>query len=83
VPAAVRRAVAARDGERCAYVDERGRRCRETGCLEFHHRKPHARGGPATVDNLELRCRAHNALAADQDFGRKHMARVRPAARPE
>ena len=26
-----------------------------------------------TVDNLELRCRAHNALAAEQDFGRDHM----------
>jgi hypothetical protein len=29
-----------------------------------------ARGGEHTQSNLTLRCRAHNALAAEQDFGR-------------
>ena len=29
------------------------------------------------VENLELRCRAHNDLAAEQDFGRAHMSRAR------
>ena len=28
--------------------------------LEFHHRIPYARGGPSTLENIELRCRAHN-----------------------
>ena len=73
VPASVRRAVFDRDGERCSYRDDRGERCRETFGLEVHHRQAHALGGPATLDNLELRCRPHNTLAAEQDFGRDYM----------
>jgi 5-methylcytosine-specific restriction endonuclease McrA len=73
IPASVRRAVFDRDGARCSYRDDRGERCRETLGLEIHHRHAHALGGPATLDNLELRCRAHNTLAAEQDFGRAHM----------
>jgi hypothetical protein len=51
-----------------------GQRCRETGGLELDHIDPHARGGPPTVENLRLRCRAHNALAAEHEFGRDFMA---------
>ena len=47
------------------------RRCRETSYLELHHDKPHARRGPPTESNLWLRCRAHNELAAEEDFGRE------------
>jgi len=72
VPASVRRALFDRDGERCSYRDNRGERCRETFGLEVHHRHAHALGGPPTLDNLELRCRPHNTLAAEQDFGRDH-----------
>ncbi len=79
IPAAVRRAVRERDGGRCTYVDERGQRCRETALLELHHEVPFARGGPATVENLRLRCRAHNALAAERDFGREFVQRNVPA----
>ena len=79
IPRSVRRAVWARDGARCAYVDDRDVRCRETACLELHHRHAHALGGPNTADNLELRCAAHNALAAEADFGREHLDRVRPS----
>jgi len=70
IPAEVRRSVWKRDEARCAYVDARGQRCREQSGLEFHHQHPHGRGGPPTIDNLALRCRAHNTLAAEQDFGR-------------
>jgi len=70
ISAEVRRSVWKRDEARCAYVDARGQRCREQGGLEFHHQHPHARGGPPSIDNLTLRCRAHNDLAAEQDFGR-------------
>jgi hypothetical protein len=77
IPAAVRRAVWDRDEARCAYADDRGCRCTETRRLEVHHRRPYALGGPATVDNLELRCRAHNTLAAEEDFGRAHMRWMR------
>src|SRR5690606_32177157 len=54
VSAATRREVWARDAGRCAYTDDRGRRCPETGSLELHHREAHALGGPDSVDNLEL-----------------------------
>ncbi len=60
VPAAVRRAVWARDHGRCAFVGTEGR-CGERGFVEFHHVVPFAEGGETTSDNLELRCRAHNA----------------------
>jgi hypothetical protein len=70
IPAAVRRAVFERDGARCAYVDDRGERCRETARLEFHHHEPFALGGQHDATNLSLRCAPHNALAAEQDFGR-------------
>ena len=68
IPAAVRRTVWARDESRCAFSGTDGR-CRETGFLEFHHLVPFAAGGPSTVDNLQLRCRAHNAYQAAIDFG--------------
>ena len=60
IPAAVRRAVWRRDGGSCAFVGAEGR-CGERAFLEFHHVEPHAVGGGATVENIELRCRAHNA----------------------
>ncbi len=60
IPATVRRVVWLRDGGRCTFTSAAGLRCPERGKLEFHHRVPYARGGPATPGNLELRCRAHN-----------------------
>lgn len=69
IPAPVRRAVHERDRGRCAFVAAAGRRCSATSRLEFHHVVPWARGGPATVDNIELRCRAHNQYQAARDFG--------------
>ncbi len=63
IPAAVRRQVWSRDEGRCAFVGTDGR-CGETGFLEFHHVVPFAAGGPSGVDNLQLRCRAHNAYEA-------------------
>ena len=83
IPAGVRRAVFERDECRCAYIDDRGVRCRETHRLEIHHREPFARGGPPHLENLCLRCQAHNALAAEQDFGREHVARQRDGCRHE
>ena len=68
IPAAIRRAVWARDEGRCAYVGRRGR-CEETGWLEFHHVEAFALGGPTSVANLELRCRAHNQFEGAMLFG--------------
>ena len=68
VPARVRREVWTRDIGRCAFVGPHGR-CRETALLEFHHVQPFSAGGLATVENIELRCRAHNAYEASLFFG--------------
>jgi hypothetical protein len=68
IPAAVRRVVWRRDEARCAYVGTQGR-CAETAFLEFHHVRPFAAGGDATIENTQLRCRAHNSHEARQYFG--------------
>jgi hypothetical protein len=68
VPAAVRREVWKRDGGQCAFLGSAGK-CTERGNLEFHHVIPFADGGPTTSENLQLRCRAHNAYEAEAHFG--------------
>jgi hypothetical protein len=83
VPAAVRRAVFERDQSRCAYLDDSGQRCRETHHLELHHLKPFAMGGEHTLANLALRCRAHNTLAAEDDFGADFIEQTRDSRRHE
>jgi len=80
VPAAVKREVVERDGLRCAYVDEQGRRCRETGFLEFQHTRPVANGGESTAANIKVYCRAHNQHAARNDFGTAHVEKQIRAA---
>jgi 5-methylcytosine-specific restriction endonuclease McrA len=73
IPATVRRQVWARDGGRCAFVGARGR-CTARGFLEFHHVVPYAAGGAASVENIQLRCRAHNAYEARQYYGPERAA---------
>jgi hypothetical protein len=68
-PAAVAGAVFLRDGKQCSYVSPEGRRCSARWCLELDHIEPWAVGGESTVENLRLRCRAHNQRAARQYFG--------------
>jgi hypothetical protein len=69
IPNETRRTVWKRDGARCAFVAAEGRRCTERRFLEFHHVQPYARQGPATVDNIALRCRRHNQYEAEMFFG--------------
>lgn len=69
IPSAVRRQVWKRDAGQCAFQAPDGRRCGTRGWLEYHHVVPFARGGPATVENIELRCRAHNQHEARLHFG--------------
>ena len=81
VPAEVRRQVAVRDGRQCTFVGEAGVRCEERSLLEFDHVTPIARGGRSTVENVRLRCRAHNQLAAELFFGEGFMRMKREFVR--
>src|SRR5262249_8972431 len=64
MPQAVRRAVSVRDDDRCRFVSKGGRRCTERVYLQFHHVQSYAKGGPASVENVSLRCRRHNQYEA-------------------
>ena len=81
IPSPVRRAVWRRDQGRCAFVGTHGR-CVERAFLEFHHVEPHAAGGPPTVENIQLRCRAHNIHEAEQYFHTTLPLLAREAATP-
>jgi len=82
VPAAVRRAVRERDGGRCRYIDDSGRRCEERHPLEYHHIHPFGLGGDHRPENVRLMCAQHNAYLADHDYGRETMDRFRRLGRP-
>ena len=73
IPVAVRNAVYARDGGRCTFVSASGHRCEARKMIEFHHIDDFARGGEATVDKIQLRCKAHNQYAAEQTYGAEFM----------
>ena len=83
IPAAIRRAVFERDARRCTYRSDSGERCRETARLELHHSLAFALGGEHRLDNVTLRCRAHNALAAEEDFGRDFVTSARDSSQHE
>jgi hypothetical protein len=89
IPSAVKRAVWLRDEGRCTFVGRMGP-CGETAFIEFHHVAPYAAGGAATVDNIELRCRAHNQYEARLFFDSAmngppgdDATAIRTAGRPE
>ena len=80
IPAAVKRVVSEREGRRCAYEDEQGRRCRARERLEYHHRHPFAFGGDRGTQNVVLVCKTHNEFLAEHDYGRRTLATRRPLA---
>jgi hypothetical protein len=59
--AAVRRIVDKRDGGRCAFIGTTGHRCNVRSSVQYHHLDPE---GPASPENLELRCASHNRYEA-------------------
>jgi hypothetical protein len=81
IPAHVKRAVWEREQGRCAFVSESGHRCEARSGLEFDHKLEFARGGEATVEGIELLCRAHNQFKAERTFGAGFMSRKREEAR--
>jgi 5-methylcytosine-specific restriction endonuclease McrA len=81
IPAAVRAEVWQRDGGTCTFVGDTGHRCDSTLRLEYDHVVPVARGGLSTVENLRLRCRAHNQYTAERELGKAVIAGKREAAK--
>jgi hypothetical protein len=75
IPAAVRRAVWARDGGRCSWLLDSGGRCGSTHWLELDHLVPWATWGGTTEANLRVVCAAHNRLAAREAFGERWMGK--------
>jgi hypothetical protein len=74
VTRSARREVVERDGLQCAFIGTNGERCPSRELLEFDHRTPRAHGGTGDATNLRVLCRAHNLFAAEQVFGRAHIA---------
>ena len=81
IPNHVKREVWKRDQGQCTFVNETGKHCPSRTCLEFDHVHEVARGGEASVENLRLRCRAHNEYTAECRFGTEFMERKRTEAR--
>jgi hypothetical protein len=79
IPAHVRRTVWKRDGGRCAFNGRSGR-CSARRFLEWHHVQPFGHQGPATAENISLRCRAHNVYESELVFGRFDPSVVREGA---
>ncbi len=76
----VRERVWERDGGRCAYVGEDGRRCGSTWQVQFDHIEPVACGGESGVENVRCLCHRHNQLEAERRFGASFMEEKRRQA---
>ena len=57
VPDAIKRFVYERDGGRCTFVDEDGRRCAETGGVEIDHQDGFASTRRHDPERMRLLCR--------------------------
>ena len=66
-----------RDRGRCTFVGDGGKRCDSRERLEYDHVHPVARGGRTTVENLRLRCRAHDQFEAERVYGAGFMREKR------
>ena len=77
IPDAIKRTVYERDGGCCTFTGEDGRRCPETGALEFDHVDGFAKTHLHQADRIRLLCRAHNQLAAEKTYGKAFMERAR------
>ncbi len=75
IPAAIRDKVYKRDGGRCTFVGENGKRCNSTWNLEIDHIVPFARGGNNSPGNLRLLCAKHNFMEAARTYGKDFMGK--------
>lgn len=70
IPVRARDEIFMRDNRQCTYVGPGGKRCGSTQVLQIDHKKPVARGGGNSADNLRLLCAHHNRLEAERLMGR-------------
>lgn len=70
IPDALRDEILVRDGLKCAFVGQGGKRCNGTHELQIDHVRPFALGGKTARDNLRVLCGAHNRHRARQTFER-------------
>jgi hypothetical protein len=82
IPAHVRRQVRERD-KGCTFPKPTGELCGSRHRLEYDHIVPFSEGGEATVENIQLRCSAHNQLEAERRLGQEFMKEKREEARRE
>ena len=81
IPAEIKRQVHARDGGRCTFESDDGRRCGSRRRLEYDHIQPLAKNGRTTVDNVRQLCAKHNQLEAERRLGAGFMAEKRETSR--
>jgi hypothetical protein len=75
IPADVERAVWHRDQGQCSFEGPH-HRCEERSYLEYHHLTPWIVGGEPSVENIALRCRAHNEYESRVYFAPIQAARA-------
>ncbi len=73
IPQEIRDEVFARDGGRCTFISDNGKRCNSDWNLEIDRIVPFAKGGDNSPENLRLLCAEHNHLAAERAYGKNHM----------
>ena len=75
VPPKVKREVVKRDQGKCQWPVVSGGVCGSEVRLEVDHVVPRGRGGPSTVENCRILCKAHNLEAARGVYGEEVMDR--------
>lgn len=74
IPAAIKHAVWLRDQGQCTWRFADESRCGEKAMVELDHQTMWCRGGAHSLENLTLRCKFHNRLAAERELGAAFMA---------
>jgi hypothetical protein len=69
VPAKVKREVRKRDEGKCQWPLALGGICGSVVRTEVDHVVPRGQGGPSTVENCRILCKAHNQQAARSSYG--------------
>ena len=59
----------------CTYVAPDGTRCQKKGFLHYNHIVPFSLGGKSEGSNLRLLCSSHNALCAEEVFGKDYITK--------